>query len=70
MILLLTLLTGCDDCFTYSLCEDGSPLEACSNELKGECWYQAGDARFDCDGCDCDQASLDALAECQPGDTG
>ena len=68
--MLLLLLAACSECFTYSLCGDGSPLQACSNELTDDCWYTAGGARFDCAGCDCDQASVEALEECQPGDTG
>ena len=68
--MLLLLLTACSDCLPYSVCDDGSTLQACSNELTNECWYTAGELRYDCEGCNCEAASLEALEECQPGDTG
>lgn len=63
MLLLLTACFG-PDCLTYTVCDDGEVLSSCANDF-GDCWYDKGGEEFHCaEGCDCNEASLEALEVC------
>jgi hypothetical protein len=67
----LFALTGCltpgdglVQCVPTLDCAGGTQLESCANGA-GECWYQIGDDRFDCEGtCSCEAAAAEASAVC------
>lgn len=62
----LTPGEGIESCVpTLDSCVGGLTLESCANGA-GECWYQVGDERFDCDGtCNCESAAQEATLACQ-----